>query len=116
MMQKGRPTRFSNRYFSDRQEKKIAKAVGGKQVANSGATTFNKGDVVTDNILIEAKTVTKPQKTFTVKKEWIEKNQEEAFAMGKSYSAVAIDFGDGVQHYIISQSLFNKLVDILDKD
>ena len=115
-MQKGRPTRFSNRYFSDRQEKKIAKAVGGKQVANSGATTFNKGDVVTDNILIEAKTVTKPQKTFTVKKEWIEKNQEEAFAMGKSYSAVAIDFGDGVQHYIISQSLFNKLVDILDKD
>ena len=112
MIPSGRPTRF----YSNAQEKKIAKAVGGKQVANSGATTFNKGDVVTDNILIEAKTVTKPQKTFTVKKEGIEKNQEEAFAMGKSYSAVAIDFGDGIQHYIISQSLFNKLVDVLDND
>ena len=107
-----KPTRF----FSSRQEKRVAKLVGGKQVPNSGAIRFGAGDVTTSRILIECKTVTKPQKTFTVKKEWIEKNQEEAFAMGKSYSAVAIDFGDGVQHYIISQSLFNKLVDVLDND
>lgn len=112
MMQGGRPTRF----YSSRQEKQIAKAVGGKQVANSGATTFNKGDVATNRFLIEAKTCTKPQKTFTVKKEWIEKNQEEAFAMGKPFSAIAIDFGEKDNYYIISQSLFNKLVDTLDKD
>ena len=112
MMQSGRPTRF----YSNAQEKKIAKAVGGKQVANSGATTFNKGDVTTNRFLIEAKTCTKPQKTFTVKKEWIEKNQEEAFAMGKPFSAIAIDFGENDNYYIISQSLFNKLVDTLDKD
>ena len=37
MMQKGRPTR----YYSSRQEKKIAKAVNGKKVANSGATKFS---------------------------------------------------------------------------
>lgn len=111
-MQRGRPTRF----YSNAQEKKIAKAVGGKQVANSGATLFNKGDITTNKFLIEAKTVTKEQKTFTVKREWIEKNQEEAFAMGKSYSALAIDFGDGIQHYVISQSLFNKLVEALDND
>jgi len=37
------------RYFSNRQEKKVAKRVGGKQVSNSGATAFNKGDVVTDD-------------------------------------------------------------------
>ena len=98
-----RPTRF----YSSKQEKKIAKEVGGKQVANSGATTFNKGDVTTDSFLIEAKTCTKAKKSFTVKKEWIEKNQEEAFAMGKLYSAVAIDFGEGENYYIISQKLFN---------
>lgn len=112
MIPSGKPTRF----FSSRQEKKVAKAVGGKVVPNSGAIRFGAGDVQTKSILLECKTVTKPQKTFTVKREWIEKNQEEAFAMGKSYSAVAIDFGDGVQHYIISQSLFNKLVDVLDND
>lgn len=111
MMQGGRPTRF----YSNRQEKKIAKEVGGKKVANSGATTFSKGDVRTDNFLIEAKTCTKEQKTFTVKREWIKKNQEEAFAMGKMFSAVAIDFGDGEQYYLINQKLFNKLVEALDK-
>ena len=32
------------RYYSSRQEKQIAKAVGGKTVKNSGATLFDKGD------------------------------------------------------------------------
>ena len=30
----------STRYFSNKQEKHVAKAVGGKQVANSGATKY----------------------------------------------------------------------------
>ena len=106
-----RPTRF----YSNKQEKIIAKSVGGHKVANSGATTFNKGDVVTDKVLIEAKTCTSLKKSFSVKREWIDKNREEAFAMGKPYSAVAIDFGDGEQHYIISQKMFNMLLETLDK-
>lgn len=109
-MQGGRPTRF----YSSQQEKKVAKAVGGRKVANSGATTFNKGDVVTDKVLIECKTCTKEQSSFTVKRDWILKNREEAFAMGKSYSAVAIDFGDGEQHYIVSGRMFKEWLDSLD--
>ena len=74
MQQKpGRPTRF----YSARQEKAVAKAVGGKKVANSGATAFYKGDVMTDKVLFECKTCTKEQKTFTIKREWIDKNREE---------------------------------------
>ena len=106
-----RPTRF----YSNRQEKAVAKTVGGRQVSNSGATTFNKGDVTTDRVLIECKTCTKPQSTFTVKREWIEKNREEAFAMGKDYSALAVDFGDGEQHYIISEKMFKEWLNSLDK-
>lgn len=105
-----KPTRF----YSDRQEKKVAKAVGGKQTANSGATLFQKGDVVTADFLIEAKTVTKEQKTFTVKKEWFDKNKEEAFAMGKPYSAIVFDFGDGEQHYVIDQKLFSMLLEYIE--
>lgn len=112
MKQSGKPTRF----YSSRQEKTVAKAVGGKVVPNSGAIRFGAGDVQTNHILLECKTVTKEQKTFTVKREWIEKNQEEAFAMGKMFSAVAIDFGDGEQFYIINQKLFNRLVEALDSD
>lgn len=109
-MQRGKPTRF----YSNRQEKTVAKAVGGRQVANSGATTFSKGDVTTSEVLIECKTCVKEQKSFTIKREWIDKNREEAFAMGKPYSAVAIDFGDGEQHYIISQRMFNEWLKSLE--
>lgn len=112
MIPSGKPTRF----YSSRQEKKVAKAVGGKVVPNSGAIRFGAGDVQTKDILIECKTVTKPQKSFAVKREWIEKNQEEAFAMGKHYSAVAIDFGDGEQFYVINQRMFDRLLRALAED
>ena len=107
-----RPTRF----YSNRQEKKVAKAVGGKQTANSGATPFSKGDVRTDLFLIECKTSTTLKQSFTVKREWFDKNEEEAFAMGKPYNAIAIDFGDGDNHYIISEELFIRLQKFLKEE
>lgn len=104
-----RPTRF----YSKKQEKRVAKEIGGRTVANSGATRFNKGDVITDNWLIECKTKTKLSESIVLKREWIEKNEEEAFAMNKLYSAVAIDFGDGKQYYVINSKLFKKLAENL---
>ena len=98
-----------NRYFSNKQEQSVAKAVGGKQVANSGATPFKKGDVSTRLILIECKTSTTEKQSFSIKKEWLDKNDEEAFAMGKFYSALAFNFGDGVNHYVISEEMFQML-------
>jgi hypothetical protein len=109
-------SKFPTRYYSSKQEKHIAKELNGKQVSNSGATRFDKGDVVLSDWLIEAKTCTQERKSFVVKKEWIDKNKEESFAMGKSYSAVAIDFGDGEQHYIISEKLFKLLVNYLKEE
>lgn len=107
-----RPKNFhSTRYFSDKQEKKVAKAIGGKQTANSGATAFSKGDVRAEDWLLECKTHTEPREQFTIKKEWIEKNKEEAFQMGKHHSAVVIDFGDGIQHYLISERDFLYLLE-----
>ena len=67
-----KPTRF----YSNCQEKAVAKAVGGKQQSNSGATPFQKGDITTDKWLIEAKTKTSESKSFSIKKEWLEKNAE----------------------------------------
>lgn len=106
-----RPTRF----YSNQQEKKVAKAVSGRQTANSGATSFVKGDVVAKNWLIECKTKTSPSMSMSVKKEWIDKNREEAFQMGKHHSAVVIDFGDGENHYIISEKDFLQLKEITDE-
>ena len=110
MMYSGKPTRF----YSSKQEKKVAKEVGGKVVPNSGAIRFGAGDVQTKSVLLECKTCVKPQSSFSVKKEWITKNREEAFAMGKSYSAVVIDFGESEQFYIIDEKMFKKLLEHLD--
>ena len=108
-----RPTRF----YSSRQEKKVAKAVGGKQVSNSGATAFNKGDVTSDNFLIECKTCVEDKKSFSIKKDWLEKNKEEAFEMGKDYSALAFNFGPGSEnYYVIDERLFKMLKEVLESE
>ena len=109
-----KPTRF----YSKRQEKQVAKAVGGKQTANSGATAFQKGDVVSSRFLIECKTKTVDSKSFTVKEEWLLKNEEEAFAMRKDNSALCFDFGPSAnkRYYIISERLFNILKNYLEEE
>ena len=106
-----RPTRF----YSNQQEKKVAKAVGGKQVSNSGATAFNKGDVTTDNILIECKTCCDDKKSFSIKKEWLEKNKEEAFAMGKDYSVLVFNFGPNSEnYYVIDEKTFKEFKEAIN--
>ena len=105
-----RPTRF----YSNKQEKQVAKKLGGKQVSNSGATAFHKGDVKTDSWLIECKTCTTEKKSFSIKQEWLDKNKEEAFAMGKDYSALAFDFGSGNNYYIVDEKTFIKMKEALE--
>lgn len=102
------------RKYSDKQEKSIAKKVGGKITPNSGGTKFGGGDVLTDTFLIEAKTSTKDKKSFSIKKEWLEKMQEQAFEQGKQNSALAIDFGDGKNYYVITEKLFTELIIYLE--
>ena len=106
----------STRYYSSRQEKRIAKAVDGQRVANSGATAFNKGDVRTDNWLFEAKTKTSESQSFSIKKEWLTKNREEMFAMGKSYSALVFDFGDGNNYYVLDEKTFLEMKEALEDE
>ena len=106
-----KPTRF----YSNRQEKAVAKKIGGKQVANSGATAFSKGDVRTDEWLVECKTATTEKQSFSIKKAWLAKNREEAFAMRKSYNALCFDFGDSNRYYIIDEKTFIKMKEALEQ-
>lgn len=105
----------STRYFSGRQEKQIAKTVGGRLQSNSGATLFSKGDVKSKEWLFEAKTCTKEQEQFTIKKEWLEELKKESFAMNKEYNALVFNFGpDTSNYYIISEKTMQKILNILD--
>ena len=108
-----KPTRF----YSKNQENNVAKAVKGRRTANSGATAFSKGDVVTDKILIECKTTIEDKKSFTIKKDWLDKNKQEAFAMNKPYSTLVFNFGPtSDNYYIIDEKLFLRLKEVLEDE
>ena len=102
------------RYYSQRQEKAVAKKLKGKIVANSGAPDFVAGDVKTSQWLIECKTCITEKKSFSIKKEWLDKNKEEAFAMNKDYNALAFDFGTGNNYYIIDEKTFIRMKEALE--
>ena len=104
------------RKFSKAQEKAVAKAIGGKQTANSGATDFGgKSDVNVANLIsIECKTKMTHSESISIKKDWIDKLRAEAAFDGHEYTAIAFNFGpDEEMHYIIDEYLFKTLVDIL---
>lgn len=106
---------MDTRHYSKRQESRVAKSLGGKVNANSGATGFYKGDVRTKHLLVECKTATKEVKSVSIKKEWLKKLNEERFAMGKPHSVLAFDFGDGDDYYVIDKTLMNMLIDYLEE-
>ena len=107
------------RHYSDKQEKSVAKAVGGKKTPNSGATMYVKGDVLTKDCCFECKTIEKHQKTRTIEEVWFTKNKDEALYMNKSYDAVVINFGeDRPNYYCIDEALFKRMkyaLELLDQ-
>lgn len=104
-------TEHPTRYYSDKQEKAIAKKFNGRQTKNSGATLFDKSDVSLDKLLLECKTKTSASESISIKKDWIEKTNKEALFMGKDYSALAFSFGpDEPNYYIINEELFEILL------
>lgn len=107
---------MNTRKFSQEQENRIAKKLGGKVVSNSGATRFNKGDVRANFLLIECKTSTTPKDSFSIKLDWLEKNQKEAFSMGLSNAVLAIDFGQAKDYFIIDERLMKLLLEKLRED
>ena len=103
------------RYFSERQEKRIAKSIGAKQTPNSGASWI-KGDLISKCFNIECKTATQEKQTFSVPKKWLKAMPEETFSNGKQYWALAFDYGDGDEYYIIDKKLFKRFKDFLEKE
>lgn len=108
----------STRDKSKEQESILAKKLGIKKQSNSGATRFQKGDLLGTNILIECKTTMQDdKKSFSIKKEWIEKNKDEAFQMSKYYSAIAFNFGNNNQNYfVIDENMFQQLLEIIENE
>ena len=82
----------STKWFSDRQEKLVAKHTNGRQISGSGARPFAPGDVEADDWLIECKTHTTPGHRISFNAGVWEKIQQEAM-MRHKYPAYVVDDG-----------------------
>lgn len=113
---------MNTRKYSKAQEKHVAKthsSYGGKVQANSGATMFQKGDVVLKDWLIECKTAVTEKLSMSIKKDWIEKLKLEKFSMNKPFWALIFNFGglgNKENYYIIDERMFSKLLELLQKE
>lgn len=107
--------KYPTRNYSSKQEKQIAKTLEGTCTSNSGATPWQKGDVLLDKWLLEAKTKTTSSNSVSIQKEWLLKNDKESLFMGKLYSALVFNFGPNEKnYYVIDEYLFQELVDYLN--
>lgn len=58
-----------------------------------------------------------PSKSISLKKEWFEKNKQEAVFIGKPFSALVFNFGPNEEnHYVIDEDLFMKLLEVLENE
>lgn len=110
----------STRHFSKIQEERVAKLLGGHTSANSGAAKFTGGDVQVPraSLLCECKTVMTEKKSFSIKKDWIDKNKEEAFSNRLSNSCIAFSFEPEAKEvfFVINESMMQYLVEKIAED
>ena len=107
----------ATRYYSNKQEQYLAKLLGAELTPNSGAGHWKKGDLILPNWLIEAKTCTSPKKSFSIKQEWLDKNELERLEMHKPYSALVFQFEpDGENFFVLSEKTFKKMLDTFEQE
>ena len=96
--------------------------MGAFQQANSGAGAFAKGDVCnrSASMLFECKTTTSNKESVSIKRDWLEKIEEERKSKRLDNSCVVINFGPDApynkNYYIINERLMKFLIDKLEED
>lgn len=106
----------STRYYSDKHEKSVCRALEARQQPNSGAGLWRKGDVVQEDasLLIECKCSMKEKNSVSIKKEWLIKNKKESFFNRLNNTAICINFEpNGENYYVIDEKLMNLLCEKL---
>jgi len=102
---------------SNRQERRITKSLKeiglqARQQISSGSLWFAKSDVVSELLQIEAKTKATESKTITIKKEWHDKIEFEAFQNSK-VPAIVYSFGTNTDYFALRDKDFLALIEEL---
>ena len=106
----------STRYYSDKHEKSVCKALDARQQPNSGAGLWRKGDVIQKDasLLVDCKCSMKPKNSFSIREEWLIKSKREAFFNRLENIALCINFKpNGENYYLIDEKLMKVLCEKL---
>ena len=110
----------ATRYYSSLQENRVANNLGGTVCPNSGAGNFKKSDIMIKDasMSIECKTSMDNKESFSVKKEWFEKQKLEAFSNRLDNAVIAFNFGpdDKNDKFIIDYKLMKFLIEKLREE
>ena len=109
----------STRFYSKMQEEYVSALLNARTQPNSGAGLFRKGDVINydASLLIECKTPTSEKESFSIKKEWLVKNKEEAFTQRVCDGVIAFTFSPGGHNFfVINEKLMTFLVNKLEEE
>lgn len=98
-----------------RQEQRITRSLNqikeeARNALASGSKWFAKSDVISKHFRIEAKTKATPSKSFSIKREWLDKIGAEAFETGK-IPVLAFSFGDNKDYFVLEDRHFYELVE-----
>lgn len=107
------------RYFSTQQENSVCKVVNGFRTPNSGAGLWKKSDVYNKDasLCVECKTPMSEKSSFSIKKEWIEKNEKEAKDGRFENAVLAFNFEpQGKNYFVINEKLMRFLVEKLEAE
>lgn len=97
----------------------LEKELDAYRTPNSGATFHTKGDLQDELSIFEAKTSMTSKKTYSIKKEDLEKNEKERFMARKEFSFLVYDYGESVReetYVVMSLQDFKKLYEAYKRE
>lgn len=110
---KSRSGARSYRKQSDKQEKRVAKNVGGRTTIASGQTPIDKGDVRSEDVRVECKYTDK--KSYTLKADDLVKVASQA--TGEQIPLFYIEFrASGEAYYVVPEAWFLQLLETYQDD
>ncbi len=102
--------REASKKQEQRISKRMTKHIEPAYVQKASGAMFNrKSDVVSKRFRIEAKTRATPSKSITLKREYFEKINKEAWETGR-IPVLSFSFGDGHDYYVLDEHDFMRIV------
>lgn len=96
------------------QEERVARLFLGKRTPQSGGGKWKKGDVLSEDFLVECKTSVTPRTSYSVNRKILDKANEERREMNKPFYALAFTFGTEEDFFVVDTKTMKYLLSCVD--